>query len=200
MKNPDNPLAERFERAIGRFDAENAQDPHGKELLYARRMTQWLDRLVPDAAEPLRLAARCQHIRRWEIPRNRFPMDRAGYLEWRKTLYRFHADVAGRILEEVGYDPATIARVRSLLQKEKLKADPDMQALEDVICLVFLENYFSDFAREKDEAKVINILRRTWAKMSDKGRAMAMMLPLSDADKSLITKALVEAQGERGDK
>lgn len=185
--------SEPFQRAFERFDRENAGDPHGRELLYAQRMTAWLDRLVPDASEPLKLAARCQHIRRWGIPRNSFPMDRAGYLDWRKTLYRFHADIAAGILAEVGYDPDTIARVRSLLQKEKIKADPDMQALEDVICLVFLENYFSDFAREKDEAKVLNILRRTWAKMSERGRAMAMKLELSDADKSLIAKALAES-------
>lgn len=186
--------ADRFQRAIERFDRENARDPNQKELLYAHRMTQWLDRLVPDASEPLKLAARCQHIRRWEIPRASFPMDRVGYLNWRKTLHRFHADVAGGILEEVGYDQATISRVRSLLQKERLKADPEMQALEDVICLVFLENYFSDFAREREEAKVLNILRRTWAKMSDRGRAMAMTLELSEADKVLLTKALAGSE------
>lgn len=181
---------ELFRLAIERFDQANAQDPQGKELPYAQHMTQWLDRLVPDASEPLRLAARCQHICRWEIPRGSFPMDRAGYLNWRKTLYRFHADRAAEILTEVGYDPGIISRVRSLLQKEKLKADPEMQALEDVICLVFLENYFADFAREKDEEKVVNILRRTWAKMSETGHEAAMGLPLSEDDRRLIAKAL----------
>lgn len=184
---------ENFRRAIERFDEENARDPNQKELIYSQRMTDWLNRLVPDASEPLKLAARCQHIRRWEIPRSSFPMDRTGYLNWRKTLYRFHADTAAGILQEVGYDPETIERVRSLLQKEKLKADPEMQSLEDVICLVFLENYFSDFAREKDEPKVVNILRRTWAKMSEKGREMAMTLRLSDEDRRLIAKALDES-------
>src|SRR5438046_1639141 len=115
---------QRFERAIERFDEANAHDPnrtvfeareYPKELLYAQRMTQWLERLEPDAPESLRLAARCQHICRWEIPRNSFPMDRAGYLNWRKTLYQFHADHAGEILRDVGYDDATIARVQSLL-------------------------------------------------------------------------------------
>jgi hypothetical protein len=191
----------RFNQAIARFDAANAEDPnrssfggteYPKELLYARRMTEWLGRLTPDPSEPLRLAARCQHIRRWEIPRSSFPMDRAGYLVWRKRLYRFHADTAEAILRDVGYDDATIARVRSLLQKEKLKLDPEMQTLEDVICLVFLENYFSDFARERDEQQMLNIIKRTWTKMSDKGHQAALQLRLSEPDWALIRRALGE--------
>src|SRR4051794_40293595 len=128
--------AERFRRAIEAFDRANAQDPHRKELSYAQQMTRWLERIEPAASEPLRLAARAQHIRRWEIPRSDFPTDRAGYLKWRKALYEFHASKAADILREVGYDDATIDRVRSLLRKEKIKLDPDMQALEDAACLV----------------------------------------------------------------
>jgi hypothetical protein len=188
-----SPDPSRFPRAIQRFDEANARDPHGKELLYAQRMTAWLDKLEPSASEPLKLAARCQHIRRWEIPRSSFPMDRPGYLKWRKTLYDFHADVAGQILKEIGYDAQTITRVQSLLRKEKLKLDPETQTLEDVICLVFLENYFSDFAREKDEAKLLNIIRRTWQKMSPRGREAAMGLKLTEADLQLIRKALTPA-------
>jgi hypothetical protein len=180
----------RFDQAIKLFDEQNARDPNRKELVYAQRMTQWLDRLQPSASEPLRLAARCQHIRRWEIPRNSFPMDRVGYLRWRKTLYQFHADTASEILRQVGYDDATISRVQSLLKKEKLKADPEMQTLEDVICLVFLENYFSDFAAEHDEQKIINIIQRTWAKMSPQGQAAAMTLKYSSQDLALIQRAL----------
>jgi len=183
---------DKFRQAIERFDDANARDPMGRELPYAQRMTEWLEKLEPAASEALKLAARSQHIRRWEIPRSSFPMDRAGYLNWRKTLYEFHAEAAARILGEVGYDDATIARVGSLLRKEKLKLDPEMQTLEDVICLVFLENYFSDFAREKDEAKVVNILKRTWAKMSPRGREMALTLNLSASDAALIQKAIGE--------
>jgi hypothetical protein len=181
---------QRFQLAIDRFDAANAQDPAGKESPYAQRMTQWLQRLEPNASEALRLAARSQHIRRWEIPRRAFPMDRPGYLKWRKTLYEFHASVAAQILSEVGYDEAMISRVMSLLRKEKIKLDPEMQTLEDVICLVFLENYFSDFAREKDEEKMLNIIRRTWAKMSPRGHEMAMTIQFAAEDLALIKKAL----------
>jgi len=191
----------RFEAAIAQFDKANAEDPntevvdgtaHPKELLYAQRMTAWLDKLAPDASEALRLAARSQHIRRWELPRTDFPMDRTGYLRWRTTLYRFHADTAGQILREVGYDAGTIERVQTLLRKERLKRDPDVQCLEDVICLVFLESYLLDFALQQDRDKLINILRRTWKKMSPRGHAAALALDLSPEVRELVDAALAE--------
>ena len=190
---------QRFDAAIARFDAENARDPHTevsdgqghpKELLYARRMSDRLERLAPRASEPLRLAARCQHLRRWEIPRNQYPMDRAGYHRWRTELARMHAEEAAKILREVGYDEQTVARVQSLVRKERLKQDPEAQLLEDVICLVFLEHYFADFARKHEEAKLLGILRRTWRKMSDVGRAQALKLPLGSVERAMVEKAL----------
>jgi hypothetical protein len=189
----------RFKLALDRFDALNAQDPHTelvegrpepKELIYARRMTQWLERLEPDAPEALRLAARAQHLMRWRIPRDTFPKDRAGYVRWRTTLYDFHADRAAEVLRDVGYDDATIERVRSLIRKQNLKTDAESQTLEDVICLVFLENYFADFARDHDEEKLIKILRKTWKKMSPRGHAAAMKLSLGPHELELIQKAL----------
>ena len=189
----------RLQTAIARLDAANAEDPnvetvdgvaHPKELLYAQRMTAWLDKLAPDASEALRLAARAQHIRRWAIPRRDYPMTRTGYLKWRTTLYRFHADTAGDILREVGYDDVTIAAVQSLLRKERLKRNPDMQCLEDVICLVFLESYFADFAPQYDEQKVLDILRKTWKKMSPRGQQAAHHLALPPAARALLQRAL----------
>jgi hypothetical protein len=191
--------ATRFEAAITRLDAANAEDPNTeeangvtlpKELLYAQRMTTWLHRLAPDASETLRLAARAQHVRRWAIPRRDYPMTRTGYLKWRTTLYRFHADTAGDILREVGYDDAMVATVQSLLRKERLKRNPDMQCLEDVICLVFLESYFANFAPQYDEQKVIDILRKTWRKMSPQGQSAARGLALPPAAHALLEKAL----------
>lgn len=194
LSDPD-----RFRRAIERFDAINAEDPnvatvdgveHPKELLYAQRMTAWLERLFPDASEALRLAARSQHIKRWQIARTVYPMDRQGYHRWRTELGRFHADTAAGVLREVGYDAQTIARVQSLLRKERLKADPETQALEDVICLVFLEYYFAPFSELHDEQKLIGILRRTWAKMSPKGQQAALALSLPPEKRRLVEKAL----------
>jgi hypothetical protein len=190
----------RFEDALRRIDAANGGDPDrvtksdGDEttaaLLYSRRMSAWLARLFPDAPDALQLAARAQHIRRWEIQRDQFPMDRAGYHRWRTTLYRFHADTAATILKESGYDDATIDRVGSLLRKERLKTDPLMQSLEDVICLVFLDHYFAAFIEQHDDEKVIGILRRTWAKMSPAGHAAAAGLVFTGRAANLLSRAL----------
>jgi hypothetical protein len=176
---------ERFRLAMERIDSANAADPHqvsgvSSELLYSWRMTAWLQKLYPHASEPLR----------WEVPRSSYPMDRAGYHRWRTSLYSFHADAAAKILSEVGYDEPTIQRVRSMLKKERLKADAETQALEDVVCVVFLENYFADFAARHDEEKLIVILRRTWAKMSTVGQAAALKLPMSPAAAALVGKSL----------
>lgn len=190
---------DRFNTAIDRFDAANREDPHHeqvdeqarpKELAYARRMSAWLDRLAPDASEPLRLAARCQHIRRWTIPRSDYPMDKAGYHRWRATLAKFHAETAGKILKDVGYDDTTIARVQALVRKERLRLDPETQLLEDVACLVFLENYFADFAKRHDEGKLVDIVRKTWGKMSERGRQAALQLNLAPEIQALLAKAL----------
>ncbi len=159
-----------FDEAIRQFDAANAEDPnqevsegvtYPKALLYAKRMTAWLDRLEPSASEPLRLAVRCQHICRWTIPRNRYAAGRQGYKQWRTTLATFHADVAGEILAQVGYDADSIRRVQALLRKERLKADPETQSLEDVVCLVFLDSYYVTFAEHHSEKKLIGIIRKT---------------------------------------
>ncbi|MDQ3395020.1 MAG: DUF4202 domain-containing protein [Bacteroidota bacterium] len=192
-------ITDKFKAAITLFDAANSEDPHlevhdgkeyPKELLYALRMTEWLERLTPDASEVLRLAARCQHIHRWKIPRERYPMDRKGYHLWRTTLKKYHSDTAGAILQEVGYDQHTINRVKTLLLKEKLKADPEVQLLEDVICLVFLDYYFKDFVKKHEEEKLVEIISRTWKKMSPTGHEAALKLQFSPEEALVIKKAL----------
>lgn len=199
--------AARFKAAIAAFDAANAEDPNvvevggveiPKELLYAHRMTRWLNRLAPDASEALKLAARSQHIRRWEIPRSGYADGRVGYLKWRTELKDFHARVAGEILAEAGYDEATVARVQALLRKERLKRDAEAQALEDVVCLVFLESYFADFSTQHDPDKVVDIVRKTWAKMSPAGHEAALALDLPRPARALVEKALAGAGRPRG--
>ncbi len=179
-----------LERALAAFDAANAEDPRGRELSYAQRMTARLDAFAPDAPEPVRLAARAQHIRRWDIPRDTYPMDRAGYHAWRTRLQVHHAAVAGAILRDVGYGEATVARVGDLLRKRHLKTDPDAQLLEDVACLVFLERELADFAAGQERTKVVDILRRTWAKMSPRGREAALALDLPAPARALVAEAL----------
>ena len=141
-----------------------------------------LARFAPDASEPLRLAARCQHVERWKIPRADYPMTRAGYERWRTRLRDFHAERAGAILRDAGYDDATIGRVGALIRKEALKTDAEAQALEDVVALVFMESYLDDFVAKHagyDEAKFVDILQKTARKMSARGRASALTLDLS---------------------
>lgn len=192
-------MAARFDTAIAAFDAANAKDPHTerdggqcvpKELLYARRMSARLDAFCPDAPEAVRLAARAQHICRWQVPRTDYPEGRAGYLTWRTDLAKMHAALAGEALGDAGYDDAMIARVQTLLRKRGLKTDPDVQLLEDVACLVFLAHYFHDFAKQHDEDKLIGILQKTWKKMTDKGHQAALRLSYSPEDRALIDKAL----------
>jgi hypothetical protein len=189
----------RFERAVAGLDAVNAGDPNrvtsggeelGKELLYARRMTAWLDRLEPDASEELRLAVRAQHIGRWKIARADYPEGRAGYKRWRSDLARMHGELAGEVMAEAGYPPASIQRVADLLMKKRLKSDGEVQTLEDVACLVFLEHYFADFARKHDDAKLIEIVRKTWRKMSDRGHAAAARLELPEPLAAIVRAAL----------
>lgn len=192
---------QQFKKAIALFDEANSGDPNvevvegsaqPKEVIYAHRMTGWVAKLDPDASEPLRLAARAQHICRWEVPRSDYPMDKAGYYKWRTTLYRFHADTAGEILESAGYDSETILAVQDLLLKKNLKTDPDMQTLEDAAALVFLENHFTEFVQraDMDEAKTIAIVRKTWAKMSDHAHEAALALEFSPEAGSIVQKAL----------
>ena len=193
----------RFNKTIARFDAVNAEDPrkeiiagveYPKELLYARRMTAWLSMLAPEASEVLQLATRSQHIRRWVIPRREYPMDRQGYKQWRMTLAKFHGETAGKILREEGHAEDTIHRVQALLRKQSLKLDPEAQLLEDVACLVFLENYFADFSKQHDKKKLIGILRKTWKKMSSRGREAALALPLAPNVRVLLQEALEDSK------
>lgn len=188
-----------FEQVISAIDQLNREDPnqqdcHGqawpKELLYSERMTRQLDAFAPDAGELLHIAARAQHVRRWAIPRSHYSMDRAGYQRWRSELAQYHADITTGLMAEAGYGEAEQARVRELLLKKRLKQDEGVQTLEDVICLVFLQFYLEDFAARHEEDKVVDIIGKTWRKMSEKGHQAALALPLPAAMQALVGRAL----------
>jgi hypothetical protein len=189
----------RFSQAVARFDVENGRDPnqvvvdgitHPQELLYAIRLTDWVIRLQPDASEQLLLAARCQHICRWTIPRRNYEMNRAGYLRWRAELKQFHARKSEEILREVGYDEEMITRVRELNLKKNLGRDPECQVLEDALCLVTLQYQLSDLVAKTDPVKMVEILRKTWKKMSPAAHTAALKLGYADAEKALLGRAL----------
>jgi hypothetical protein len=189
----------KFAAAVRRFDEENSRDPnsetnagvaHPRELLYAQRLTDWVLRLAPDASEALRLAARCQHICRWQSPRDSHPMTRAGYLRWRADLKKFHAEKSGAILREAGYDDETIQRVQDLNLKKYFPTDAEARTLEDALCLVFLEFQFANLAAKTAEDKTINALQKSWGKMTDAARAEALKLSYGEREKALLHRAL----------
>jgi hypothetical protein len=188
-----------LDEALRRFDAANADDPNTelvdgqplpKELVYGQRMSARLSVFAPDAPDTVRLAARAQHIRRWEVPRESYPEGRAGYLKWRTDLYKRHGEIAGAIMKDVGYGDAAVTRVQTLLRKRGLKTDPEMQLLEDVICLVFLEHHFHDFAQKHSEEKLLPIVQKTWKKMSKQAHETALQLEYAPEDRAIIEKAL----------
>ena len=194
---------DRLHKAIALFDAANAEDPnrdseggeeHPKELLYARRMSEMLARIAPDAAEAVQLAVRAQHIERWKSPRRDFPMTAQGYQQWRTALYRYHADRAGELMRQAGYDTEMIERVKKIVGKRGLKVNPETQLMEDVVDLVFIEHYLTAFVTqhpEYDEAKWIDILQKTWKKMSEAGHQAALTrIKLPEALLPLILKAV----------
>lgn len=189
----------RFETAIALIDKKNAEDPntyqvagfeYAKELLYSQRMTRKLLQFEPNASKALQIAARAQHICRWEIARNEFPMDRVGYLKWRETLKKMHATTTGEILQQVGFDNEFVDRVKKIILKKLIKKNEESQALEDVICLVFLDYYFDEFAAKHSDEKIIDILKKTWVKMSEKGHQAALKLPFSDKSLALVKQAI----------
>ncbi|CAL2057942.1 DUF4202 domain-containing protein [Tenacibaculum sp. 190524A05c] len=189
----------RFETALALIDQKNAKDPNSytvegiefpKELLYSHRMTRRLLQFNPNASKALQLAARAQHICRWEIARDEYPMDRVGYLKWREQLKKMHASITSEILEKAGFDEEYSKRVTSLILKKQLKKNEESQQLEDVICLVFLDYYFEEFAAKHTDEKVIDILKKTLKKMSDKGKEEALKVKYSEKSLSLVKQAL----------
>lgn len=191
----------RFLKTIGEIDLLNDDDPTrialdghnvGYEVYFSAQLTRWVLKLAPEASEALMLAARGQHICRWMIPREDYVRDRAGYLKWRADLKKFHAHKMVTLLQSMGYDQEVQDRVAALNQKKGLNTDPECQVLEDALCLVFLEKQFAQFSEKTDEEKMIGILQKSWAKMSEAGRNEALSLDLNEACKALVGKALAK--------
>ncbi len=174
-------------------DPQRAADGRAAELVYADRMEAWVARLVDPASPALRLAARAQHLERWLVPRTTFPEGRVGYLTWRRSLYTRQAERARELLLAAGVDAAEAADVATWVSKTGLRTNPGTQALEDAACLVFLENEIGAFAaRHADypREKFIDILRKTWRKMSAAAQAEAAALPLPDGIAELVREAI----------
>ena len=194
----------RFDRAIAAIDAANEADPNRiefdgalrpKERIHAERASHWLGVLAPDADELLRLAVRAHHLRRWQLPRSEYPMDRKGYHAWRTELQRRHAQEATAILSDCGYDASETDRVATLIRKRGLGRDPDVRHFEDALCLVFVETQLHAFAAGHPEDKVVSILARTLPKMSEAGRALAADLCRAQGTGPLLERAVHQWEG-----
>lgn len=190
----------RFHRAVTAIDAANAEDPNRitvggasrqKELAHAELVTEWVRRLRPDASEPLLLAARAHHIRRWSIPRSAYPEGRSGYLQWRRDLHELHAREAARILTAEGYDQETVERVGAIIRKRNLGTDPEVQALEDALCLVFLETQFHDLAARLDTPRMLDVLKKALRKMSEPAKRLALTIELPGRERAVLEEALM---------
>lgn len=189
-----------YEQALKAIDDAHAQDPRtvtvdGREvpyeLHYADKMTAYLAKRAPDASDVVKLAIRAQHFRRWEVPRDSYPMTRIGYHSWRTFLKKRQAQLAGAILQEKGFSEDEVALCVAMIEKQGLaQGNPDTQILEDVACLVFLDDQFEQFEKEHDEDKIIKILQKTWGKMSDDGHRLALQIPMAQRCQELVQKAL----------
>ncbi|MGD9934540.1 MAG: DUF4202 domain-containing protein [Dehalococcoidia bacterium] len=188
-----------FERAVEAIQQANSNDPRTElvdgvavpwEIAHANALVAWIERLQPAPSQELLLAAYGQHIRRWEHPRSEFPEGRTGYLRWRTTLYRFHATACARLLRESDVSEAAITRVEQLVSKQCPRGDAEAQALEDALCLVFLERQFAALAGRLADSKTVDVVRKTWRKMSPAAHEAALALPLSPSERDIIQRAL----------
>lgn len=172
-------MSARKQAVLDAIDAANQQDPNTEDgqpaaLLYGQRMSAELDRLFPDASDELQIAARGQHVERWKLARTEYPEGRAGYLAWRKAQGVHHADVVMSLMGQNGYDPDRTEAAGRMLRKQGIKREPEVQALEDVICFVFLKWYFQPFAAKHSAEKIQRIVEKTARKMSAEGRTRVL--------------------------
>jgi hypothetical protein len=199
-----------YEKALALIDAANREDPNQvsadgrdwpKELLYSERMSDMLQRYAPEADDAMKLAIRAQHIERWKSPRNAYPMDRIGYLKWRKDLYKIQANTAAKLLAQAGYEDDVIERVRSSVAKKNIKGNPDTQLLEDVTDLVFIEHYMLEFVDKHpdySDEKWVDIIQKTWNKMSASAHEFALsgQVRLPESLLPLIQQAVAASSGQ----
>lgn len=191
-------MSDPWQAARALVDAAHAADPAGEELTYADRMEAWLERHQAEPPPHLRLAARCQHLERWTLPRSSRPEGREGYLRWRTEQYRRMAERARQLLLAAGVEADAADRVCRLVSKQGLRSDPEAQTIEDCACLVFLAHHLEAFAAAQTEVgrgKLLDIVRKTWRKMGRRGRELALGLPLAPSLAQLVQEAVTGSDG-----
>jgi hypothetical protein len=189
-------LSPRYEAAAAAIDAANADDPNiidvrgervALALVHGRLATEWIEQLVDEPAETLLLAARAHHLRRWELPRDGYPLGRAGYLRWRRDQKVRHATDVAAILASCGYEPAEIEEVQRLIRRESIDGS---QAVEDAACLVFIETQLGSMADRMDRGQLVDVIRKTARKMSGHGLELVARIPLGERELGLLSEAL----------
>jgi len=192
----------KLDKAFKLFDEYNKQDPHiitwngidyPAEYFYALQLYNWVKKLAPNASETLLLASRAQHIGRWKISRDTYPSGKAGYYKWRTEVAKIHAEIVNQLMQQAGYNEGTIKKVQHIILKEDLRKDEEVQVMENALCLVFLEFQYEDFITKHDDESVIRILRKTWNKMTEPGKAAALSLTYNERGKNLIIQAINKA-------
>jgi len=192
----------KLDKAFKLFDEYNKQDPHiitwngidyPAEYFYALQLYNWVKKLAPNASETLLLASRAQHIGRWKISRDTYPSGKAGYYKWRTEVAKFHAEIVNQLMQQAGYNEGTIKKVQHIILKEDLRKDEEVQVMENALCLVFLEFQYEDFITKHDDESVIRILRKTWNKMTEPGKAGDLLLTYNERGKNLIIQAINKA-------
>jgi hypothetical protein len=197
-------MTEMLQKMYEKIDQINHRDPRmeavdgekvPKEWIYGIRMTHWLEKMNPDANDAVKIASRGQHIARWEIPRTQYPQGKAGYYQWRTSLYRFHGEKLAELMIEFDYPLELVQQVRHILLKKDMKTNPDTQCVEDVAALVFLSHYLEHFVQREDmtSEKLIPIIQKTWAKMSEPARRMAKNIPFNNEIDPIVNEALEQA-------
>ena len=192
-------LSSNFQPATEALKAAHLQDPTVEfidsksvpaEWLYTKRLLDCMRQVYPEASEKLMIAAYCQHLYRWEIKRSDYPEGRIGYYQWRNFLGDYQAKKAQTILKSSGYTDRFISEVLDILKKLNIHLLDEAQKLEDVVCLVFLEHYMNDFMQGRSEAQLIQIVRKTWGKMSDRAHHIALKLNLPEPTRRIVKQAL----------
>ena len=193
-------------KAFQLIDAAHSEDPNKitiasqelpYELHYAQLMTKYLLIHTPSPSPTVSTACRAQHFRRWETPRSSYPLGKAGYYSWRTYLKKLQAEQVKAVCLDCSYSEDEANAVARLIAKEDLKrgndtGDAEAQIVEDVACLVFLDDQFDKFEEEHDEEKIVGILKKTWVKMGERGREVALggEMRLSERAREMVAKAL----------
>ena len=142
-------------------------------------MLSILQKVQPNASLELQMAAQCQRISRWSIPRTTFSMDKKGYYQWRAAIMEHQLSVTSSVLKQAEINQQSIEIVVDTLKNKADKTNINASIIEDTACLTFIKWYLVPFAGQFDPEKAKVILQKTANKMSERGLKLIPELQLS---------------------